>query len=111
MSYIVAQSVAAYGYGAGFAQSQLAGILVSAATVFSLNQLFTHRDKRLTGIRLASRSLLFALMTLAIVLGGIRMTSDTLSTLTAPQQVVSVVALLSTVASYSIARLLSRAKR
>src|SRR6266851_4865715 len=109
--YVGARWVGSYAYGASFAQSQIAAILVSAAAVFFLNQLFTHRDKRLTGARLIRRMLLFFVVIAAMGFYAISMASGTFTAWTAPRPLVTAGALLSTACSYAIARLLSRPRR
>jgi dolichol-phosphate mannosyltransferase len=109
--YLGARWLGSHVSGASFAQSEIAAILVSAAAVFFLNQLFTYRDKRLSGAELIGRLLLLFAVTAAIGFTAVSMTSGTFAASTTMRSLVTGNGIVSTACSYAVARFLSRPKR
>jgi dolichol-phosphate mannosyltransferase len=108
--YAGARWIGAYAYSTSFAESQIVAIMISAAAIFFLNQLFTHRDKRLSGGRLIRRLLLFFIVTGAMGFTVTSWASGAFTAGTASRASITAAALLSTACSYLIAWLLSQPK-
>jgi dolichol-phosphate mannosyltransferase len=97
--------------GASVLVSKFAASGLSAAAIFFLNQLFTHRDRRLAGARLRNRLLLFFGLTGAIAFLSLNAIGAILNTWSeswlASLAGASVIAL----SSYVVAQVLSRSTR
>jgi dolichol-phosphate mannosyltransferase len=97
--------------GAGPLASKSVALVVSATAIFFLNQLLTYRDERLGGTRLAFRLLLFLALTGLFASWSLRAIGDVLNGWNNSQLTPIASALVSTLLSYAVARVLSRPKR
>jgi dolichol-phosphate mannosyltransferase len=98
-------------YNVGFAGCNAAAIWLSASAMFLFNQLFTHRDKRLGGARLGFRMIVVLVLATAMGFAGISVTSGIFNASIDSWAGRIAVALISSVTSYAVARIVSRPKR